>query len=444
MTKAPYPTLRIRLFLLGYALLWVLALPAILLYIRRRARKDADYGTHLGERFGRSHGRLPDSVWIHAVSLGEMRSATPLIRALLDRGERVVTTHFTPAGRREAAAVFAREIAEGRLVPVWVPFEFDFAYRRFFNAYRPRYGLVMEIEIWPRMIASAHRHGVPLFMCNAQYPSKSLARDARHLPIRAAMMTGFAGALVKSDLQRARFESVGVTNIAVTGELRFEQPVPQALVEKGLALRRWFRAEHRPVFAFASVVEGEDAIFLAAIHAARAEHHAAGLPAPLVLYIPRAPERFGAVADLIRADGLAFARRSEILGPDLSAEGVPPTIDVLLCDSLGEMYAWLAMADRVSVGGGFTPKGSHNISEPLTLRKPVMVGPDIHTIEYPAKEAIAAGVCRHLASPGELCEALGPHAPLPSRAQIDRFLSEHGGGVDKTLAALPELLAAAR
>lgn len=444
MTKASYPTLRIRLFLLGYALLWTLALPAILLYIRRRARKDADYGTHLGERFGHVSTRLSDSVWIHAVSLGEMRSAVPLVRALLDRGERVVTTHFTPAGRREAASVFAREIAEGRLVPVWVPFEFDFAYRRFFRAYRPRYGLVMEIEIWPRMIASAHRHDVPLFMCNAQYPSKSLARDARHLPIRAAMMTGFAGALVKSNLQRQRFESVGVTNIAVTGELRFEQPVPQVLVDKGLALRHWFRAEHRPVFAFASVVEGEDAIFLAAIHAARAEYHAAGLPSPLVLYIPRKPERFGVVAELLRADGLTFARRSELLSPDLQPTGTPPTIDVLLCDSLGEMYAWLAMADRVAVGGGFTPKGSHNISEPLVLHKPVMVGPDIHTIEYPATEAIAAGVCRHLTSPGDLCEALGPDSRQPTRAQIDKFLADHTGAVEKTLAALPELLEAAR
>ena len=435
----PFPSPALRAALLAYGLLWTLGLPLVLLYLRRRARKDPLYGQHLAERFGRHPEPLPGAVWVHAVSLGEMRSAVPLIRALLDRGERIVTTHFTPAGRREAERAFAPEIAAGRLRAVWVPFELGWAYGRFFRTFRPAYGLVMEIEIWPRMIMAARAEGVALFMCNAQYPSKSFARDTTRTPVRAELMRGFAGALVKSPLQRDRFASVGVRNIAVTGELRFAQAIPPAQVDAARATRTRFAGERR-VIAFASVIAGEDELFLDAIARTRAAHAAAGLAPPFVVYVPRAPERFDETADRIAAAGLIVLRRSTALGPDLALSAEPPACDLLLGDSLGEMYFYLAMADLVVVGGGFMPKGSHNIIEPLALGKPVIVGPETWTIEYPAEEAIAAGVCRRVA-PSELAEALAPGAPRPEPQAIAAFLAAHGGAVDKTLAAIPRLLA---
>jgi 3-deoxy-D-manno-octulosonic-acid transferase len=438
----PFPSRRVRLFLLGYALLWAVALPLVLAYLWRRGRRDALYWQHLGERFGSYARPLPGSVWVHAVSLGEVRSAVPLIRALLDRGETVVTTHFTPAGRREALAVFAADIAAGRLCPVWVPLEYDWVYRRFFRAFRPLCGLVMEIEIWPRMIASAHRRGVPLFMCNAQYPLKSLERDRARAPIRAELMTGFAGAFVKSDLQAARFAGAGVQGIAVTGELRFDQPIPDAQLQAGRQARAWMGAAARPVVALTSVVEGEDALFIAAIGAARAAHAAAGLEPPLFLYIPRAPERFGEVAGLLAQAGLASLRRTDGFDAAFAPIGTPPVaVDVLLGDSLGEMYAYLAMCDRVVVGGGFTPKGSHNISEALSLGKPVMTGPDIHTIEYPAMEALEAGVLTRLEDEAALRAALAPDRPAdPPPERIAAFFARHSGAVAKTLTALDRQL----
>ena len=437
-----FPSRRVRLFLLGYALLWAVALPLVLAYLWRRGRRDALYWQHLGERFGSYARPLPGSVWVHAVSLGEVRSAVPLIRALLDRGETVVTTHFTPAGRREALAVFAAEIAAGRLCPVWVPLEYDWVYRRFFRAFRPLCGLVMEIEIWPRMIASAHRRGVPLFMCNAQYPLKSLERDRARAPIRAELMTGFAGAFVKSDLQAARFAGAGVQGIAVTGELRFDQPIPDAQLQAGRQARAWMGAAARPVVALTSVVEGEDALFIAAIGAARAAHAAAGLEPPLFLYIPRAPERFGEVAGLLAQAGLASLRRTDGFDAAFAPIGTPPVaVDVLLGDSLGEMYAYLTMCDRVVVGGGFTPKGSHNISEALSLGKPVMTGPDIHTIEYPAMEALEAGVLTRLEDEAALRAALAPDRPAdPPPERIAAFFARHSGAVAKTLTALDRQL----
>ena len=422
--------MRLWLFLRLWSLLWHLGLPFLLVYLWRRGRRDPLYARHVGERFGRYPGTLPGAIWVHAVSLGEVRSAVPLIRALLDRGDHVVTTHFTPAGRREAERVFAPDIAAGKLAAVWVPFETSWAYAGFFRAFRPRLGLVMEIEIWPRMIFAAKAAGVPLYMCNAQYPTKSMARDARS-GLRHHLMRGFAGALVKSDLQAQRFASVGVQRITVTGELRFDQPIPAAHLAAARALRPALAGARR-VIAFASVTEPEEPLFIAAAKAILAAPDR-----PLVIFIPRAPERFDAVAGALTSAGLAVQRRSRALTADLQPISLAPA-DVLLGDSLGEMYFYLCLADRVVVGGGFQPKGSHNIIEPLALGKPVLVGPVIDTIEYPAVEAIAAGVCRKTDADHLVTDILTWPDPAPEA--MAGFMASHTGATARTMAAVTAIL----
>lgn len=436
MSRFPSPRLRRMLWL--YKAAWVLLFPAILAYLAWRGRKDAEYMAHLGERFG-GHAPMPGAVWVHAVSLGELRSAVPLIRALLARGETVVTSHFTPAGRRECQRIFAAEIAARRLRPVWVPFEFHWCHARFLRAFAPKFGLVMEIEVWPQMILSCRRAGVALYLCNAQYPAKSFARDQGRA--RADLMAGFAGGLVKSDLQRQRFAATGLAPIAVTGELRFDQPIPAAQTAPGQALRARLQAQGRAAFTIASAIEGEDALYIETIRKVRAAWRAQGLPAPLFVYVPRAPERFDAVAGLLTRAGLRLLRRSADIAADLWTADDLSGVDVLLGDSLGEMYFYLSIGDLAIVGGGYMPKGAHNISEPLALGKPVIVGPCTWTIEYPAVEACAAGVCT-VVPPEDLADALAPGAPRPSPQAIAAFLAAHSGAVARTLAALDQFTAA--
>ena len=421
-----FPSIKLRAALWAYAALWALGLPFVCLYLWRRGRKDADYRRHLAERFGFYGPPMPGAVWVHAVSLGEFRSAVPLIDALLGQGERVVISHFTPAGRRESTRVYAAQIAAGQVRVVWVPFELGLCFKGFFRSFAPKYGLVMEIEIWPRMIMAARARGVPLFMCNAQYPSKSYARDGQ-TGLRAQIMQGFAGALVKSDLQAQRFASVGVKNIEVTGELRFDQPIPPALVAAGAALK-----PGRDVVVIASAIEGEDAGYISTIKAVQAERDT------LFVYVPRRPERFDEVATMIEGAGLRLARRSTTLGADLSGS-LPLGIDVFYGDSLGEMYFYLAMADRVVVGGGFSPKGAHNITESLALKKPVLVGPETFTIEYPFVEAKAAGVARTVPDFAALAAALIARDD-PSEAAIDAYFTAYSGATAKTLAGIAALL----
>ena len=432
----------LRFWIDVWSSIWTLALPLILFYLWLRGRKDAVYRSAIHERFGFYPRSRPGAVWIHAVSLGELRSAVPLIQALLAQGDRVITTHFTPAGRREAERFFAQEIAAGTLQVVWVPLETGWAYRGFIRAFRPRCGLVMEIEIWPQMIASARAARVPLLMCNAQYPSKSFARDSARLPIRQALMRGFSGAIVKSELQRDRFAAIGVGNIAVTGELRFDQPVPAALVAAGQAARRWIGAGERRVITIASTVEGEDPIYLQAIEALRASHDRRELPPPLIVYVPRRPERFDEVAGTLIAAGLRVLRRSslgQIFDPQTWGASPAMAPDVLFGDSLGEMYGYLAMADQVIVGGGFMPCGAHNISEALVLGRPVLCGPEVHTIEYPFVEAESAGVVLAVADADDLARAL-VEGFRPEPKAIEAFLRSHCGATQRTLAALPGLL----
>ena len=427
-----------RLFLFGWSLLWTLGLPFILLYIRRRARKDPGYGAQLGERFGRYVSVIKSDIWIHAVSLGEVRSAVPLIQALTARGDKVVLTCFTPAGRREAQRIFACEIKDLNIAVVWVPFEYRAAYRRFFRAFRPRLGLAMEIEIWPRMVFAAKAAGVPLLMCNAQYPTRSMARDAKGWGLRHEVMRGFAGALVKSDLQRQRFASVGVPNIAVTGELRFDQPIPPHLEAAGRALRDALR-RGRPIVTIASAIEGEDDLYINMIRALLDQPGS-----PLFVYVPRAPERFDTVAQMLTAADITVLRRSRALPDSLMPPDNLPATDVLLGDSLGEMYAYLAIADRVVVGGGFSPKGAHNIIESLALKRPVIVGPHTHTIEYPAEEAIAAGVC-HRVPPEGLVRAVSRLGGAHARSDLSLLSGPRGRdrenhGSDRSLASTQPLI----
>lgn len=428
--KSHFPSLKLRIALAIYTLLWWVLLPVVLIYLWRRGRKDPLYSQHITERFGHHTPKLHQPVWIHAVSLGEMRSATPLVRALLDQGETVLTTHFTPAGRREAAREFAPEIAQGRVQAVWVPFEYSHAYKRFLRHFAPKYGLVMEIEIWPRMIMACRKYATPLFMCNAQYPKKSFEKDGAGAGLRAQLLQGFAGGFVKSQGQADRFAAAQMPNIQITGELRFDQPIPLAHLNAAQAARTAL-TQNRPTFTMTSVVEGEDAIYLRMIKQT---------PNAFFIYVPRAPERFDEVAQMLHAAGLNYARRSDIFDENLALKADAAQIDVLLGDSFGEMYFYLNLCDRAIVGGGFVEKGAHNIIEPLALKKPVIVGPHIWTIEYPATEAIAAEVCIITPTEADLQHAVSAPSDITD-AQITAFYDAHAGGVARTLAAIPKALA---
>ncbi len=417
----PYISPKFRAFLWLWRTVLVLGMPAILGYLWRRSRRDPDYFRHLRERFGFHRRRSRRHIWIHAVSLGELRSAEPLIRSFLDDGYAIVTTHFTPAGRRAAYAMFQREIASGQLAAVWVPFDLSLTFRGFFKAFRPQVGLVMEVEMWPGMIAACAAQRIPLVLCNGQYPTRSFERDTKRFLSRRDLVSGFAGVMVKDTVQANRFTDLGQECVAVTGEMRFEIQLKTNQVEAAASHRALLAK--RPTVTFASVVAGEDGAFISSIKAS-------GVRA---VYVPRAPERFDETYALLSEAGLRVIRRSAVLGPNLeTSDDLTGEWDVMLGDSLGEMAYYLGLCDQTVIGGGFVPQGSHNIIEALILRKPVIVGPYIWTIEFPAQAALSAGVVRQ-------CHAEDLHMMLsevPPTDPIKDFLADQMGSVAKTRAAL--------
>lgn len=441
MGKVAFDGRHMRVALAAYSLLTFVGLPFVLCYLRWRGRRDGLYAQHVGERLGRVSADMDGCVWVHAASLGEVRSAAPLVDLLLGQDERVVFTVHTPAGRREAQRLYGREIEEARLRVVYAPLELKSAWRGFLKAFRPRCGLVMEIEMWPLMIACARARGVPLFMCNAQYPSSSLERDLRWFPLRTGLVSGFAGAFAKSEGQAERFRSLGARQVAVTGEMRFDQEVPKPQLAAGKAARKRLSAAGRPVVSFISVIEGEESTYLEVmdrVGKGLAERQAGR---PLFVVVPRAPERFGDVASILEKRKVATGRRSALFDGELKPRGDPPAVDALLGDSLGEVHFYMAMSDAVVVGGGFSAKGAHNVIEALSQGKPVFVGPETHTIEYPLEEALREGVATRSGTAAEMADALLDQLGRKAdRKRIAAFCRAHGDAARRTAEALPGMI----
>lgn len=440
------PTARLSLLIGLYALLWQLLLPLVLLFLWRRGRKEPLYRQFWGERFGATSTALQRPLWVHSASMGEIRGAAPLVRALLAAGMPVIVSTLTPAGRTAAQKLLAEEIAQGRAEVVYVPLELGWAVRRFIRRVLPRAALMTEIDTWPVLLATIRRQGVPLAIANAQYPAQSLVRDRRWLGFRASLFQAYQLVLCKSQTHAQRFRSVGCGRVVVAGETRFDLPVsPQQIAAAQRLVHAWGIAPgQRPVVGFASAIAGEDEQFLQAFRQIQTALSEKGLPRPLFVYVPRSPQRFDAVAQLFEDAGLRVARRSRVLDAALTPTADAPdmaTVDLLLGDSLGEMYFYLALSQVVVVGGSFVDSGAHNVIEPLALKKPVMVGPSIWGIEYPGVEALAAGVLQQHMTINSLSAALvhlltDAQAYAAAIAGAEDFYAEHGGATAKHMAVL--------
>ena len=425
------PKGKYRLFLGLYrAALWA-AEPLVWRYFRRRTEKDPRYGAHLDERRG-SGGDFKADLWVHAVSLGEMTSAEPLVRLALDDGMRVLTTHATPAGRTRAEATFAEAIAAGKLAVRYAPIDRLPYWRAFLARHRPRAALVMEMEFWPEMLEAAATAGVPLVLTNSQIPARSLGRARWQARLFGHPATRAAAVFAKSPMMAERFRAVGVKIIEVLGETRFDMALPAAQLAAGAHLKA--KLGDRPVLCLASVVNGEEDIYASAVQTLLA-----GPNPPFVIWVPRAPELFEATETLLADQGFKLATRGSTFDADLGLQSDLAEVDVLLGNSLGEMAFYIAASDAVLVGGGFTPKGTHNVIEPLAQGRPVITGPDTRTIEFPGVEAREAEVLTVCATPDDLVPAIR-EALTKDAGGAAAFHATHAGASARIYAAVRPVL----
>ena len=441
-TSPAFPSLGLGAVIRAYELLWHLMLPLVLLMFWRRGAKEPLYRRFWSERFGAVRCTLQRPVWVHSASMGEMRGAAPWVQGLLAQGVPVFMTTLTPAGRQTADKLFADAMRAGQLQLAYAPLELSWAVRRLLRRVRPRCAVMTEIDTWPVLLATVRRAGVPLAMANAQYPAASFERDQRWGGFRARLFKAYELVMCKSELQAERFRHVGCPRVAVVGETRFDLPVSQPQLAAAEATVLAGRLRERPVVCVASAIEGEDELLIAALLRMRRGLAAAGHPAPLWVYVPRSPQRFDAVAQMLQAAGLRTLRRSQALNAQLQWTSTPDwaQTDVLLGDSIGEMYFYLGLAQVVVVGSSFGERAVHNIIEPLAIHKPVWTGPSVRGIEYPAMEALQAGVLHHAQNGDDLADQLGTVLTDPAAyaALVDKtrhFNAAHAGSVDKHMAA---------
>ena len=439
------PRLLHRLLLAVYQGLWLLGLPLAWAYLRQRGQREPEYHRHFGQRLGRVVSALERPVVFHAASLGELRGAAPLVRALVAQGWPVLVTTLTPAGRQAAHTLFGAEMQAGQLEVTYTPLELAFAVRGMLRNVRPRCVLVTEIDTWPVFVSTIRRHGVPLAMVNAQYPRHSAERDLVRLwGFRAAMFQAYDLVLCKSETHAQRFREAGCARVEVAGETRFDLPISQAQLEAAPRLaQRIHHATRRPVVCIASSMAGEDEQFIQSHLLVKRKLQALGSPPPLFVHVPRSPQRFELVQDMLDRAGLRTLRRSQCLDAQLEwkSPGSLDETDVLLGDSLGEMYFFLALSDVVVVGSSFVPLGAHNIIEPLNLRKPVVVGSSIWGIEYPAVEALALDMLHQVHDVPALADKLVELLTVPEVRQAveqgaRQFIAEHAGATIRHMSVL--------
>ena len=432
--------------------LWLL-LPYIFFHLLWRGRKQPEYFRHIGERFGFYSPRSDKPIiWLHTVSVGETRAAATLVQQLRERypDHQILITHTTPTGRATSEQLYGDGVLR-----VYLPYDYPFAVRRFLRHFRPRAGVLLETEIWFNLIHACHMRQTPLLLLNARMSEKSARGYARFASLTRTALGDLAAIAAQTEEDAQRIKMLGAPEVSVMGNLKFDIEPPAALQETGRQLRDLFGAQ-RPVFLAASTREGEEELLLDALygshplspspldettsHSTRLANSASKslvIPqgergeSPLLVIVPRHPQRFDEVAALLEQRGLRYQRRS-------TGQPVSPRTQVVLGDSMGEMFVYYVACDVAFIGGSLLPLGGQNLIEACAVGKPVLIGP--HTFNFTQVTALATecGAAIRVADAAALVREMD--ALLGDAARRERmgvaglcFVSDNRGATDTAM-----------
>ncbi len=377
-----------------------------------------------------------ESIWIHAVSVGEALSVRAFAGELKARypGLRLFVSTTTIAGQQVAA----RDITEADAT-FYFPIDLGFIIRRTLRLVKPRLLVVMETELWPNLLRECKRRGVRTMLVNGRISNRSYPRYRLIRPFMRRVLGDIDRFCVQSFEAARRLTDIGAdpARIEVTGNLKFDSlRAGPASDERGVhrVLRYFPVPEGRPVVVAGSTMRGEEAIVLQAFQRLRTPERR-----PLLVIAPRHPERFDEVERLAREEGLAVERRTRL---DIDVE---VKADVVVLDTIGELAHLYRVAWVVFVGGSLVPTGGHNILEPAVFGKPILFGPHMHNFREIAESFLAAGAALQVASPGELADALADLLDDDKRrarlgAAARGIIESSRGARDRTLAAIAAVL----
>lgn len=436
-----------------YSAAWRPALGLAFGHLLWRSLKQPAYRSHWGERLGHAQPRSGTRpVWVHAVSVGETRAAVPMIRDLAQRFPemRFLLTHTTPTGRETGALELGRVLGE-RLEQCYLPYDVPFAVERFLDRWKPACGLIMETEVWPNLVAAAKARGIAMALVNARLSARSLKKALRFRRVIGPAFAALDFVAAQSQADADRIARLGRKVDLVSGNMKFDQEVSRVAYAVGQHWRSFIG--RRKVVVAASTREGEERLILERwslqvlagnLRPDKALDNVRSLP--LLVIVPRHPQRFDAVGAML-ADYVAApnrARRSEIDEEKTPADALADCA-ILLGDSMGEMQQWYALADVAIMGGSLLPFGSQNLIEANAMGCPVVLGPSIFNFAEAAAEAIAAGSAKQVAdTDAAVATALriatndALHAEMKEKGVA--FANAHRGASARTVAAVMPLL----
>lgn len=376
------------------------------------------------------------SIWVHAVSVGEVLTARPIIHELRLRHPklRIFLSTTTMAGQK-----LARHNVPDADAVFYFPFDLGIFVRRTLDLVRPKLFLMMETEIWPRLLRECRARGVKTAVVNGRLSQRSYPRYRLVRPFMRRVLADVDRFCVQSEESARRFIDLGAepSRVSVTGSLKFDSlefiNAPIEVRARQRVLRYFRMTSGRPIIVAGSTMKGEEAMVLTAFRRVRS-----AVPETMLIIAPRHPERFDEVEQMCRHEGFRTIRKSELA---IDAE---PRADIVVLDTIGELATVYSLATVVFVGGSLVPTGGHNILEPAVFGKPIVFGPHMQNFAE-ITEAFLTNAAGVQVVDGGLDEALTALMTDPVRrarlgAAARALIDANRGAKDKTLAVLDTLL----
>ena len=433
-----------RLMMGLYQLFWYLALPLALGRLLWKGRLQHGYREHINERLGISwpiSGAVP-RIWLHAVSVGETRAAAPLIDALIQSGEKILLTHMTPTGRDTGRQLFASHIASGQLVQSYLPYDIHWAVNSFYRCFSIKVGLIMETEVWPSLILSAHQKSLPVILINARLSERSARRVSRFLNFAQLIYQSFTKILAQTNLDAKRYNSLGLNNVLVAGNLKFDVTPSLEQIEHALALK--IKVNHQvQIVCAASTRDGEESLI---IEAWQTFLKTKENPSDFCLFIvPRHPQRFDDVFAQLQASFPKVLRRSSISDQEF-ADAINQG-GVIVGDSMGEMSFYYALSDIVIMGGSLLPLGGQNFIEACALGRPIILGEHTFNFQQASTDVIDSRAAIRVFDVADLVKAVdlllsNPQIKEDMSTNALDFANQHTGATKKIVAVIQQTLQA--
>lgn len=419
-----------------YTVLSYLIQPLVLLIMWQRGMKQPDYRKRLAERYACYNGLSapePQGIVIHAASVGEVIAATPLIKAIQAQYPTlpITVTTVTPTGSARVKAAFGHSVSH-----FYLPYDLPDAVNRFLAFVKPKLFIVIETELWPNLIHQIHKKQIPFVIANARLSPRSVKRYGWIKPHLQKMLAEISLILAQDSVSAERYISLGfdAKHLINTGNLKFDLEINERLRKQVRETEQALNLTARPVWIAGSTHEGEEKMLLEA-HQRLLEKH----PELVLILVPRHPERFHQVEELIKSLKIPYQLRTQ--NQPLEAD-----TQVLLGNTMGEMMLLYGLAQIAFVGGSLVKHGGHNPLEPIAFELPVISG--IHTFNFPEvfeKLRTVNGVIEIKSSVESIVEAVNyllEHPELCRRISQAGYdvLKENQGALKRHLALLAPYL----